>query len=59
MKSKAVAIGALIYFVSPIDLIPDHIAVVGYLDDFAVLSLAVNTIQAEERKRLEKEVKAE
>jgi uncharacterized membrane protein YkvA (DUF1232 family) len=44
LKKKAIAVGALIYFISPIDLIPDHIPVVGYLDDLAVLSLAVNSI---------------
>jgi uncharacterized membrane protein YkvA (DUF1232 family) len=44
LKKKAIAAGALIYFISPIDLIPDHIPVVGYLDDLAVLSLAVNSL---------------
>jgi uncharacterized membrane protein YkvA (DUF1232 family) len=48
LKSKAIAAGALIYFISPIDLIPDHIPVVGYLDDLAVLSLAVNSLATEE-----------
>jgi uncharacterized membrane protein YkvA (DUF1232 family) len=48
IKARAIAVGALIYFVSPIDLIPDTIPVIGYLDDLAVLSLAVNTlVQAE------------
>lgn len=56
VKSKAIAAGALIYFISPIDLIPDHIPVVGYLDDLAVLSVAVNSLtaneaDAQERKR--------
>jgi uncharacterized membrane protein YkvA (DUF1232 family) len=46
LKKKAIAAGALIYFISPIDLIPDHIPVVGYLDDLAVLSLAVNSLAA-------------
>lgn len=34
--------GAIIYFVSPIDVIPDFIPVVGYLDDALVVSLALN-----------------
>ena len=46
LKSKTLAIGALIYFISPIDLIPDHIPVIGYLDDLAVLSLVVNSLTA-------------
>lgn len=49
LRSKAIAVGALIYFISPIDLIPDHIPVVGYLDDLAVLSLAVNCLKSEEQ----------
>lgn len=44
LKGKAIATGALIYFISPIDLIPDHIPIVGYLDDLAVLSLAVESL---------------
>jgi uncharacterized membrane protein YkvA (DUF1232 family) len=34
---KAVVVAGLIYFISPIDVIPDFIPVVGYLDDFAVI----------------------
>lgn len=51
VKSKALAAGALIYFISPIDMIPDHIPVIGYLDDLAVLSLAVNTIKSNSKKQ--------
>ncbi|MBI3558033.1 MAG: DUF1232 domain-containing protein [Deltaproteobacteria bacterium] len=40
-SQKAVCAGALLYLVNPLDLIPDAIPVIGYLDDFAVLSLAV------------------
>jgi uncharacterized membrane protein YkvA (DUF1232 family) len=54
LRAKAVCVGALLYFISPIDLIPDHIPVVGYLDDLAVLSIALNyandATQAEEKK---------
>lgn len=38
---KLVAYGALFYLISPIDLIPDTIPVIGYLDDFAVLGMAL------------------
>lgn len=34
---KGIIYGALGYFISPIDLIPDAIPVVGYSDDFAAL----------------------
>lgn len=33
--------GAIVYFVSPIDIIPDFIPVVGYLDDAMVIKLAL------------------
>lgn len=33
--------GALVYFISPIDAIPDFIPVVGYMDDALVISLAL------------------
>ena len=36
---KAIIIGGLIYMVSPIDLIPDAIPVVGLLDDVGVIGL--------------------
>lgn len=32
--------GALIYFISPVDLVPDNVPVVGYLDDIGVLMKA-------------------
>jgi uncharacterized membrane protein YkvA (DUF1232 family) len=34
---KAVVVAGLIYFISPIDVIPDFIPVVGYLDDLGVI----------------------
>lgn len=39
--AKALAIGVLAYAVSPIDLIPDFIPVLGYLDDLILLPLGV------------------
>ena len=43
-KSKALAIGALVYLISPIDLVPDIIPVVGLLDDLGVISAAVTAL---------------
>ena len=48
LKKQAIAVGALLYFLNPIDLIPDSIPVFGYLDDFAVMSLAVSMIRSED-----------
>jgi len=42
--AKTVIVGALGYFISPIDAIPDVIPVIGYADDLAVLVGALATV---------------
>jgi curved DNA-binding protein CbpA len=39
--------GGLLYFIIPLDLIPDFIPIAGLLDDFAVLSAIINSMQEE------------
>ena len=39
--------GGLLYFIIPLDFIPDYIPIVGLLDDFAVLSAIINSMQEE------------
>ena len=41
---KAKIIGALGYFILPIDLVPDVIPVVGYSDDLAALIMALRSV---------------
>ena len=43
-------IGGLIYFLSPIDVIPDFIPVIGYLDDIFVIGLVINQVSADLKK---------
>jgi len=43
--SIAAITGAIIYFVSPVDVIPDPIPVVGYLDDAYVIKLALEFVK--------------
>lgn len=42
--AKTTVYGALAYFISPVDAIPDVIPVVGYADDLGVLVAAVTSI---------------
>ena len=39
--------GGLLYFILPVDLIPDFIPIVGYLDDLAVLTTIMNSLKEE------------
>jgi uncharacterized membrane protein YkvA (DUF1232 family) len=45
MKVKAGIIGALGYLISPLDLVPDFIPVVGYSDDALAIALALAAAQ--------------
>ncbi|MBO1583385.1 YkvA family protein [Bacillus sp. XF8] len=41
MKTKGIILGALGYFILPLDLIPDFTPVVGYADDLGALGVAL------------------
>lgn len=45
IKDKAYIIGALGYFVLPIDLLPDFIIGLGYADDLAVIGFLLKHLQ--------------
>ncbi len=45
--SIILAIAAIIYFLSPVDAIPDWIPVVGYLDDAAVVGFVIYSIKTD------------
>ena len=42
--ATAAIVSALAYFISPLDLIPDFIPVVGFTDDFAALVTALSAV---------------
>jgi uncharacterized membrane protein YkvA (DUF1232 family) len=42
--------GTLLYVLSPIDLIPDFIPFIGYIDDSAVFAFCLNRVSAEVAK---------
>lgn len=39
-----VALGTLVYLISPIDIAPDFIPIIGEIDDFVLLSLLVTEV---------------
>jgi uncharacterized membrane protein YkvA (DUF1232 family) len=46
LKVKGILLGALAYFVLPVDAIPDFLLGVGFTDDMAVLVAAITMIRA-------------
>lgn len=45
MQNKALIIGALGYFILPVDLIPDFIPLLGFTDDLSALVLAYQAVK--------------
>ena len=50
MSAKATIVGALGYFISPVDAVPDILPVVGYTDDLAILVGAITTVAGSIKK---------
>lgn len=44
MKEFYTIVGALLYLVSPIDLIPDILGAIGFTDDIVVIQLALSQV---------------
>ena len=47
IKDKAIIVGALGYLISPLDVVPDAIPIIGLGDDLAVLIYVVHKVWAE------------
>jgi uncharacterized membrane protein YkvA (DUF1232 family) len=45
-RSLVLIVAAILYFLTPIDVIPDFIVGLGYLDDAAVIAWVVNTVKS-------------
>lgn len=46
-QSLVMLVGALVYFITPIDLIPDFIPITGFIDDITVVVYIYNKLQSE------------
>ncbi len=44
---KSIVLGALIYFITPIDSVPDLVPLVGYLDDLGVITAVLKFLGSE------------
>ncbi len=58
MKDKAIIIGALGYLISPLDVIPDAIPIVGLGDDLAVLLYVLNKVYGNVSEEIKANAKA-
>jgi len=45
--SVVLLVAALIYFVTPVDIIPDTLGAIGFVDDIAVIETAVEAVRSE------------
>jgi len=52
-KTIVMALAATLYFLDPLDLVPDFIPGVGYVDDTVVLGFVIRTIQKDLGKFLD------
>lgn len=52
-KTILFSIAALIYFVNPLDFLPDFIPLFGFLDDASVIAFVINSIRTDIQKFLD------
>ncbi len=50
MKNLVMMIASLVYFLSPLDLLPDFLPILGYADDIALLTFVIKTVSEEIEK---------
>ncbi len=44
-KSLVMALGAVIYFLNPFDIVPDFLPGIGYMDDMTVIAYVIKSIK--------------
>ena len=49
-RTVVALLGALIYFVNPLDVVPDALPIVGYLDDATILSWVLHSVRGDLRR---------
>lgn len=57
LKDKAIVVGALGYFICPIDLIPDMMFGTGFLDDASILLYALSVVANSITEDIKKEAR--
>jgi uncharacterized membrane protein YkvA (DUF1232 family) len=50
LKNLVIMIASLVYFLSPIDLVPDFLPLLGYADDIALLTYVLRSVGEEVEK---------
>ncbi|WP_055149729.1 YkvA family protein [Jiulongibacter sediminis] len=50
LKNLIIMIASLVYFLSPIDLVPDFLPLLGYADDIALLTYVLRSVAEEVEK---------
>ncbi|MCR9063508.1 MAG: YkvA family protein [Cytophagales bacterium] len=50
LKNLIIMIASLVYFISPIDLVPDFLPLLGYADDIALLTYVLRSVSDEVEK---------
>ena len=58
MKDKAIIIGALVYLISPLDVVPDAIPIAGLSDDLAVLLYVLKMVWTDIDPAIQERAKA-
>lgn len=56
---KAIILGALGYFICPLDIIPDVLVGTGFLDDAAALTVALRQLKKSITPKIKKDAKAQ